>query len=163
QIVPGLTEDVAAYKQKLFDEQQAKLPDAKRVKSVEQLPEKQQKGLTKQAEQKIASDYTKVQEIGGLIGRFMLAVIGVYFWSRRNLLRVFQAPGLFFMPLIFWFFLEVENQKFFNIDLQFLGIGSVPITVCSLGIFIAGLVTVGQFSFWGNYLPTAYPVHLRGS
>jgi hypothetical protein len=31
------------------------------------------------------------------------------------------------------------------------------------GIFIAGLVTVAQFSFWGNYLPTAYPLHLRGT
>ena len=29
--------------------------------------------------------------------------------------------------------------------------------------FIAGLVTVGQFSFWGNYLPRVYPVHLRGT
>jgi hypothetical protein len=87
----------------------------------------------------------------------------VYFVSRRNLLRVFQVPGLILMPLIFWFFLEVENIKFFNIPLEFLGIGSLPITVCSLGIFIAGLFTVAQFSFWGNYLPTAYPVHLRGS
>jgi hypothetical protein len=26
-----------------------------------------------------------------------------------------------------------------------------------------GLLTVAQFSFWGNYLPTVYPVHLRGT
>jgi hypothetical protein len=25
------------------------------------------------------------------------------------------------------------------------------------------LFTVAQFSFWGNYLPHAYPVHLRGT
>jgi hypothetical protein len=121
------------------------------------------KVLTTQAELKIASDYTKVQEIGGLVGRFLLAMIAVYFISRRNLLRVFQLPGLFIMPLIFWFFLDVENTEFFRIPLDFLGIGSLPITVCSLGIFAAGLLTVAQFSFWGNYLPTAYPVHLRGS
>jgi hypothetical protein len=30
-------------------------------------------------------------------------------------------------------------------------------------IFLAGLVTVGQFSFWGNYLPRVYPLHLRGT
>ena len=32
-----------------------------------------------------------------------------------------------------------------------------------VGIFFAGLFTVGQFSFWGNYLPRVYPVHLRGT
>jgi hypothetical protein len=31
------------------------------------------------------------------------------------------------------------------------------------GIFFAGLLTVAQFSFWGNYLPRVYPVHLRGT
>jgi hypothetical protein len=25
------------------------------------------------------------------------------------------------------------------------------------------LATIGQFSFWGNYLPRVYPVHLRGT
>jgi hypothetical protein len=33
----------------------------------------------------------------------------------------------------------------------------------SLGAFLAGLFTVAQFSFWGNYLPRVYPVHLRGT
>ena len=33
----------------------------------------------------------------------------------------------------------------------------------TVGIFLAGLVTVAQFSFWGNYLPLVYPVHLRGT
>jgi hypothetical protein len=32
-----------------------------------------------------------------------------------------------------------------------------------VGIFLAGLFTVAQFSFWGNYLPRVYPVHLRGT
>jgi hypothetical protein len=31
------------------------------------------------------------------------------------------------------------------------------------GIFFVGLFTVGQFSFWGNYLPRVYPTHLRGT
>ena len=26
-----------------------------------------------------------------------------------------------------------------------------------------GLLTVAQFSFWGNYLPRMYPTHLRGT
>ena len=32
-----------------------------------------------------------------------------------------------------------------------------------VGIFVVGLFTVAQFSFWGNYLPRVYPVHLRGT
>jgi hypothetical protein len=31
------------------------------------------------------------------------------------------------------------------------------------GIFLSGLLTVAQFSFWGNYLPRVYPIHLRGT
>ena len=30
-------------------------------------------------------------------------------------------------------------------------------------MFLAGIVTVAQFSFWGNYLPRVYPLHLRGT
>jgi nitrate/nitrite transporter NarK len=30
-------------------------------------------------------------------------------------------------------------------------------------MFFAGLFTVAQFSFWGNYLPRMYPTHLRGT
>ena len=31
------------------------------------------------------------------------------------------------------------------------------------GIFVAGVLTVAQFSFWGNYIPLVFPVHLRGT
>jgi hypothetical protein len=31
------------------------------------------------------------------------------------------------------------------------------------GVFLVGLTTVGQFSFWGNYLPRVYPTYLRGT
>jgi hypothetical protein len=31
------------------------------------------------------------------------------------------------------------------------------------GAFAVGLLTVAQFSFWGNYLPRVYPTHLRGT
>jgi hypothetical protein len=37
------------------------------------------------------------------------------------------------------------------------------LTMLYVGIFVAGVLTVGQFSFWGNYLPGVYPVHLRGT
>ena len=31
------------------------------------------------------------------------------------------------------------------------------------GAALAGFLVVGTFSFWGNYLPVIYPVHLRGT
>jgi MFS family permease len=95
--------------------------------------------------QSVASDVTKVQEIGGLVGRTLLAVLAVYVVSRRKLIRMFQIPGLIVMPIVFAY---IATR-----DLQWLYVG----------IFFAGLFTVGQFSFWGNYLPRVYPVYLRGT
>jgi MFS family permease len=158
QIVPGLKEDVEETKAKV-----KKLQEKKAAENPEKYKVAPPAALTKIAEQKIASDYTKVQEIGGLIGRFLLAFLATWIISRRALLRVFQIPGLLFMPMIFYFFLTMENTKYFEIPLNWLGIGSLPITNVSLGMMFAGIVTVGQFSFWGNYLPTVYPVHLRGT
>ena len=51
--------------------------------------------------QQVASDVTKVQEIGGLVGRILLAVLAVRIVSRQRLIRVFQVPGLVMMPLVF--------------------------------------------------------------
>ena len=83
------------------------------------------------------------QEIGGLIGRFVLAFLAVRIVSRRSLLRVFQIPGLLIVPLVFLYPANFEMFRW--------------------GIFVAGLLTVAQFSFWGNYLPRVYPTYLRGT
>jgi MFS family permease len=95
--------------------------------------------------QETASSVTKVQEMGGLAGRVLLAVLATIVLSRRKLIRIFQIPGLIVMPIVFWYCAVV--------DLKFLYVG----------MFLAGLLTVAQFSFWGNYLPRVYPVHLRGT
>ncbi|MDB5294289.1 MAG: hypothetical protein JWO31_272, partial [Phycisphaerales bacterium] len=92
-----------------------------------------------------AAGVTKVQEVGGLVGRFILAVLAVYVVSRRKLIRLFQIPGLVIMPVTFA--LCAING----------------INYLYVGIFLAGLVTVAQLSFWGNYLPRMYPLHLRGT
>ena len=96
-------------------------------------------------EQRVASDVVKVQEVGGLAGRLLLAVLAVYVVSRRKLIRVFQVPGLILMPIVFGY-LATSNLQWLYV-----------------GVFFAGLCTVAQFSFWGNYLPRVYPVHLRGT
>ncbi|MCY4593944.1 MAG: MFS transporter [Bryobacterales bacterium] len=86
-----------------------------------------------------------VQEVGGALGRVLLAVLVGMFLARKRLLRSFQGCGLLVFPLVF-FFLTSSN-------LWLLG----------AGVFLAALVTVAQFSFWGNYLPRVYPTRLRGT
>jgi MFS family permease len=90
------------------------------------------------------------QEIGGLVGRFLLAIAAVQILSRRTLLRVFQIPALLFVPLFFWWI----SGTLGNAD---------SLRWIKIGIFVAGLFTVAQFSFWGNYIPLVFPIHLRGT
>jgi MFS family permease len=113
--------------------------------------------------QKVASEYTKVQEVGGLLGRCLMAVVlaGGLAWGWK--LRLFQIPGLLLVPAVFWFFLRVPNTTFFEIPLESIHLGTIPVTTMSVGMFLIGLCTVAQLSFWGNYLPHVFPVHLRGT
>lgn len=153
QIIPGFPTVRAEIESKLP-------PDA---------TEKDRRQVTGSVVNKNNSNYTKVQEIGGLTGRFLLALLVIRIASRRTLLRVFQIPGLMFMPLIFAYAAN-DNPVLFTIrwpfELNLLYIvhfGVWEVTAMHLGIFFCGLVTVGQFSFWGNYLPRVYPIHLRGT
>jgi MFS family permease len=111
--------------------------------------------VQKDIEQTVASDYTKVQELGGLFGRFLLALLVIRIVSRQSLLRVFQIPGLIVLPLAFGY-MALNNRPLFEV-------GSWHVSLFDIGIFLAGLFTVAQFSFWGNYLPRVYPLHLRGT
>jgi len=86
-----------------------------------------------------------LQELGGLAGRFLLAFLAIRIVSRRKLLRIFQIPGLIIVPLVF-LYPAVHD-----------------LGMLKWGVFFAGLFTVAQLSFWGNYLPRMYPTHLRGT
>ena len=70
---------------------------------------------------------------------------GTIIISQRKLIRLFLVPGLIVLPIVF-LVLVYKGQ-----------------TALSLGMFALGLFTVAQFSFWGNYLPRVYPLHLRGT
>src|SRR6266849_2534541 len=74
--------------------------------------------LPRPAQQQVVSSVQFYQEMGGLVGRFIL---------------VFLYPAVHDLETLKW------------------------------GIFLAGLLTVAQFSFWGNYLPLVYPTYLRGT
>jgi MFS family permease len=114
-------------------------------------------------EQQTAASYGKVQEVGGLVGRFLLALLVVRIVSRRALVRTFLVPGLVIFPLVFYAFLLIPNTHFFELDLESVYLGHFPVTTVSIGVFLAGLFAVAQFSFWGNYLPGVFPLHLRGT
>jgi MFS family permease len=127
-------------------------------------PEAEAKKAAGQATAETIANYTKAQEMGGLLGRFALAMIVAHVVSRRRLLWIFLLPGLMLLPLIFWGFARGHEIVFFSFDLSWLpGFHHVSFTLLGLGIAIAGFFTVAQFSFWGNYLPHAYPTHLRGT
>ena len=134
-LVPGLPEVVKLRKQ--VEVAQQKGQDTQEMK-------KRIAELSKEQGQIISNVQTH-QEIGGLVGRFALAWLAIVIIGRRTLLRVFQIPGLILIPLVF----------------------SIPATnnleLFKWGIAAAGLFTIAQFSFWGNYLPRMYPVYLRGT
>lgn len=101
--------------------------------------------LPRPQQRPIVATVQQWQEIGGLVGRFLLAALVLVIVSRRWLIRVFQIPGLIILPFVFLFpaTSSLEGLKW--------------------GIFFCGLFTVAQLSFWGNYLPRVYPTHLRGT
>jgi hypothetical protein len=86
-----------------------------------------------------------MQELGGLAGRILLALALVAVASKRVLLWLFQVPGLVIIPLV-WFYVFQNHPQYFT-----------------AGVFLAGASIVSQFSYFGEYLPKVFPVHLRGT
>jgi MFS family permease len=110
--------------------------------------------LTKQikAKQKAIADITnprrgdiqRWQEIGGLTGRIILAVLLIFLPSRL-LLRIFLIPGIILFPLTY-------GQ-----------LVTGPYVTFAAAIFFCGLLTVAQFSYLSEFLPRVFPLHLRGT
>ncbi|MBI3415178.1 MAG: MFS transporter [Verrucomicrobia bacterium] len=85
------------------------------------------------------------QELGGLLGRIALAVGLALAVSRIGLLRFFVVPGLLVLPLTYYWLFRNEPTWF------------------QWGVAVAGFLTVAQFSYFGEYLPKVFPLHLRGT
>jgi MFS family permease len=84
------------------------------------------------------------QEIGGLTGRIILAILLVMLPSRL-LLRIFLVPGIILFPLTYG------------------NLVTGPFATFAAAIFFCGLLTVAQFSYLSEFLPKVFPVHLRGT
>ncbi len=85
------------------------------------------------------------QEMGGLVGRILLAVLVIVGLRRVLLLKVFQVPALFMIPLTYFVLFKNGGDAFM------------------WAYAVCGLLTVAQFSYFGEYLPKVFPLHLRGT
>ncbi len=94
---------------------------------------------------KMADTVQFYQEMGGLVGRISLAILLIVGISRVALLKIFQVPALIILPLTYFYFFEQGGSAF----------------LWAYGI--CGLLTVAQFSYFGEYLPKVFPMHLRGT
>jgi len=101
--------------------------------------------ITKEEIQPRREQVQLMQELGGLVGRILLAVALVLVASKRLLLWLFQVPGLIIIPVVWWWVYPTHPEYF------------------TAGVFLAGACIVAQFSFFGEYLPKVFPVHLRGT
>jgi MFS family permease len=84
------------------------------------------------------------QELGGLTGRIVLAILLIFVPSRL-LLRLFLVPGVILFPLTYANLVKGDYVIF------------------ATAIFFCGLLTVAQFSFLSEFLPRVFPLHLRGT
>lgn len=84
------------------------------------------------------------QELGGLLGRILLAVL-LLFVASRTLIRLFLIPGIVLFPVTYFQLVHMDYAIF------------------AAAIFFCGLLTVAQFSFLSEFLPRVFPMHLRGT
>jgi MFS family permease len=102
-----------------------------------------QKLAPRQIEQAV-SGVQLFQELGGLTGRILFALLVVRIVSQRRRLRLLFAPALFVFSWLY-FFAATRSLAFVDV-----------------GIFVATMLFNGLHSCWGNYLPRVYPTRLRG-
>jgi len=92
-----------------------------------------------------ASSVQMFQELGGLTGRVIFALLITHIVSQRRRMRIFLGPALFAFAWLYFF------------------AATHSLTLLWLGIFLATMLFNGLHSFWGNYLPRIFPTHLRGT
>lgn len=152
QIVAGLS-DIAAQTNEAASA--VKAAEAKLKSAPENTPEhakataemKEARDAQREAAQALRARRGNIQlwqEIGGLVGRILLAIL-LLFVPSRALLRIFLIPGLVLFPVTYFKLVHAEYSVF------------------ATAIFFCGLLTVAQFSFLSELLPRVFPVHLRGT
>jgi hypothetical protein len=101
--------------------------------------------LPRQAQEQYVSYVHFFVDGGALTGRILFALLAIYFVARRRMLLAFLAVGLVLYPFVF------------------LGPPLDDITRFQIAVLFVTIVVGAQYSFWGNYLPRVFPVHLRST
>ncbi len=148
QMAPGLPaieevkkEHAPAVKAAIGKEKAAKTDDEKKqaAKAVAAA-----KAPVTQAINEKRGNLQRWQEIGGLTGRILFAILLVYVAS-RVLIRLFLLPGVILFPVAYLVLYQGDYTAF------------------AVAVFFCGLLTVAQFSYVSEYLPKVFPMHLRGT
>jgi MFS family permease len=84
-------------------------------------------------------------DTGSIIGRLLFVVLAVYIVTRKRMLQALLALGLVVFPFVF------------------LGPAMRDIHEFKYAVLFASILVSAQYSFWGNYLPRVFPLHLRGT
>jgi MFS family permease len=101
--------------------------------------------LVPRAQEQLVSIVHLFASIGEIAGRLVFAIVVVMFVRQRRLLRVFTAPALVVVPVVFIY------------------ASTSGVTALKFGSFVAAMLVTAQFSFLGNYLPRLFPTGLRGT
>jgi MFS family permease len=97
------------------------------------------------AVKQLGNEVQGYQETGGLIGRIVLALLIMLAIGHVTLLRIFQIPALAAIPITYFLLFKDGGSQF----------------MWMYGL--CGFLTVAQFSYFGEYLPKVFPLHLRGT
>jgi MFS family permease len=152
QIVPGLPE-VAAQTRRANEAVQAAEADLKKAPEGASGHAAARARLAEaQGERRAAAHEVKKrrghiqlwQELGGLTGRILLAVLLIFVPSRL-LIQLFLVPGIVLLPLTYFRLVHGDYHVF------------------AVAVFFCGLLIVAQFSFLSEFLPRVFPLHLRGT
>jgi MFS family permease len=84
-------------------------------------------------------------DTGAMLGRIVLAALVIWLVARRPILRWMFLAGLVLFPLVF------------------LGPALADVALFKYAALAVTFVVAVQYSFWGNYLPRMFPLHLRGT
>ena len=104
----------------------------------------QAKAAVPQAIEAKRGNIQRWQEIGGLVGRILFAILLIFIAS-RVLIRIFILPGVILLPVTYLVLYQSDYAVF------------------ATAIFFCGLLTIAQMSFVSEFLPRVFPVHLRGT
>jgi MFS family permease len=145
QIAPGLPDVVERQKEVARIEEQVKTAPAgspERAAAEKELAETRRDAASYAKAKR--GNIQRWQELGGLSGRILLAILLTMVPSRL-LLRLFLVPGVILFPL------------------TYANLVTAPYVVFATAIFFCGLLTVAQFSYLSEFLPKVFPLHLRGT